>query len=906
MDRPTENLEASHSVPGPDQPANPLTTYMQFRGHWRDYQQRVLDELDALLSDDRLHVVAAPGSGKTVLGLEIMRRLARPALILAPTRTVRDQWSSRLQELFLSEPAASGLIGDRLDDPGAVCVVTYQALHAYWAGDANRFGDLVKRLQALGGVTLILDEAHHLRREWWVALQALTGSLSDAHIVALTATPPYDAPYSEWARYEAMCGPIDLEIGIPELVRNGDLCPHQDQVVFSDPGPDALDLLDRRRERVSALLSDLRSDSELLDALEAHPWLKDPGSHVEEILEAPEMLSAILVLLASSGRRLPKAPLRLLGVKPSEMPQPAPFWLEVLLEGILFRFPDKFPIRPEREAAIRSLLQECGLIEGGHVRLRESRSIFTLMAGSLAKLESIVRIAREETANLRDDLRLVILSDHIRLGEMSRAGASDYQPGKLGVIPIFETLRRAQLGGQRIAVLTGTLVVLPSASIEFLHKLAGTEIEGLQLEKVGAWPDHVVLKATGAIAQRLVELVTRLFCEGGITILVGTQSLLGEGWDAPAINSLVLASNSAAFMLSNQMRGRAIRIDHQRPDKVANIWHLATVEPSTLGRFELDDYLNWGALNDSSVIGNDRDLLERRFEAFVGISNDGSLQIEGGIARLGLLDRIDSSNGKIFAIAKDRAAIAETWKRSLGEAPRQAHTREIAAPTYAPRGLAWYDTIRWLGASSLSSAGFAVANELRHFQSTERLGWSGMTIAGIAFLAALPFLARAVFLTFRNGSLEGSVRQVAKTVLVSFYRAELIGADEFRKADVEVRKDLSGVCEVFISGVTRATEHALIEAIAEILGPTQNPRYLLVRRNWLGPLRRTDYLPVPTALGARKEFAEIFHDEWKARVGSSQLLFTRTATGRLTLLRARARSFAAGFRRAVDRRTAWL
>src|SRR5206468_2779489 len=57
---------------------------MQFKGQWRDYQQRVLDQLDSLLADERLHVVAAPGSGKTVLGLEIMRRLGRPALILAP------------------------------------------------------------------------------------------------------------------------------------------------------------------------------------------------------------------------------------------------------------------------------------------------------------------------------------------------------------------------------------------------------------------------------------------------------------------------------------------------------------------------------------------------------------------------------------------------------------------------------------------------------------------------------------------------------------------------------------------------------------------------------------------------------------------------------------------------------
>ena len=63
-------------------------------------------------------------------------------------------------------------------------------------------------------------------------------------------------------------------------------------------------------------------------------------------------------------------------------------------------------------------------------------------------------------------------------------------------------------------------------------------------------------------------------------MLVGTKSLLGEGWDSPCINSLILASFVGSFMLSNQMRGRAIRIFKDDPNKVSNIWHLVTLEPS--------------------------------------------------------------------------------------------------------------------------------------------------------------------------------------------------------------------------------------------------------------------------------------------------------------------------------------
>lgn len=43
---------------------------MRFKGVWRDYQAGVLGEIKEHLGDGRLHVVAALGAGKTILGLE--------------------------------------------------------------------------------------------------------------------------------------------------------------------------------------------------------------------------------------------------------------------------------------------------------------------------------------------------------------------------------------------------------------------------------------------------------------------------------------------------------------------------------------------------------------------------------------------------------------------------------------------------------------------------------------------------------------------------------------------------------------------------------------------------------------------------------------------------------------------
>ena len=73
-----------------------MLSRMRFKGVWRDYQALILAEMAEHLANGRLHVVAAPGDGKTVLGLEILRRLDRRALVFAPTVAIRDQWTHRL------------------------------------------------------------------------------------------------------------------------------------------------------------------------------------------------------------------------------------------------------------------------------------------------------------------------------------------------------------------------------------------------------------------------------------------------------------------------------------------------------------------------------------------------------------------------------------------------------------------------------------------------------------------------------------------------------------------------------------------------------------------------------------------------------------------------------------------
>ena len=286
-----------------------LQELLHFHGTWRTYQQRVLDRFDKYGSDKKIHVVAAPGSGKTTLGIELVRRLDSAALILAPTITIREQWADRIRESFLPqddsrEDAASDtaipLLSQDLKNPGLITIATYQALHSAMnrisgvleeddelhtseTVDYSDF-DLVKKFQEQKLSTLCLDECHHLRSEWWKALEQFKSSFPQIFTVALTATPPHDSTPAMWTRYMDMCGGIDEEITVPELVKDGTLCPHQDYVYFNYPTKAELERLDVFNADVRDITDTLLTDETFLQAVQGHPLLA-PESSDEKILK---------------------------------------------------------------------------------------------------------------------------------------------------------------------------------------------------------------------------------------------------------------------------------------------------------------------------------------------------------------------------------------------------------------------------------------------------------------------------------------------------------------------------------------------------------------------------------------------------------------------------------------------
>ncbi|UCG50136.1 MAG: DEAD/DEAH box helicase family protein, partial [Phycisphaerales bacterium] len=543
-----------------------------FRKTWRTYQARVLSELERYLDDNHLHVIAAPGSGKTVLGLEVARRLKRATLIFSPTIAIRDQWVERLVGLF-SEPGRGvpDWISKDINKPGHLTVSTYQGLHSAWLGRAEAEEDgeeeeaeseaargsgaggekglgrerLLQKLREAGVGTLVLDEAHHLRNEWWKCLIGVKEALEGPTVVALTATPPFDVTEYEWRRYTDLCGPVDSEISVPELVLERNLCPHQDYVFLSRPLRTEKAEIDEFRSEVGKLVEGIFADGQFAELLASHRCVRRPKAHVEEILADPGFYSSMAFFLNHVTGRAPKDLLRLIGISPRACPKRNSQWVEELLTGCLYSHRESFGDGREVFARIGRDLKRIGAIERRKVRLESTSRITKLLASSVSKLESVERIVELESGLLSGELRMVILTDFIRRPDLPSNVGDIKALKRIGVVPIFEQIRRSSVGDIKLGILSGTLVVIPSVSRRLLEEIAaGMSIEASDIRYTPLAHDDsfVEVGISGADRQKMVRLITRLFGRGGVTVLVGTKSLLGEGWDAPSINSLVLAS----------------------------------------------------------------------------------------------------------------------------------------------------------------------------------------------------------------------------------------------------------------------------------------------------------------------------------------------------------------------------
>ncbi|MGI6085282.1 MAG: DEAD/DEAH box helicase family protein [Acetivibrionales bacterium] len=893
----------------------------RFKGEFRKYQKRVLENASTHFSDNRIHIVAAPGSGKTILGLELICRLGEPALVLSPTLSIRNQWKQRFAESFLDEQQdIDDIVSTSLKSIKFITSITYQTLHSamnklkscnptiaqkldesepvldnsiepdkseQWDElcnsedeDYDNF-EIFKAIKDSGIKTICLDEAHHLRSEWQKALESFLKKLDKSYkIIALTATPPYDSNKYEWDKYISVCGEIDDEIFVPELVKEGNLCYHQDYIYFNYPSTLEMDTIKAFNEKIDDFLTELVNEGVLHRLATENLVFKNPDNYLDICFDDEDNFIGFLKLLESAGEYIPEYIGALFLSHKNKI---------CMDTGFQFIFDHEELFDKELYDTVVSKLRTARLIERNKVRITSDRKVNNLMLQSVGKLESIREICNAEFEAMGSGLRMLILSDYIRKNYLTDIGTNNPFT-QIGIVPIFETVRRALGNRAKLGVLTGSLIILPTATLPDIERLA--VLRDFSFTCCHLVEGYVLVENSNS--SNMVSLLTEAFQMGYIEILIGTKSLLGEGWDSPNINSLILASFVGSFVLSNQMRGRAIRIDPRNMYKSANIWHLITVEPPYVFKNKLMSI----AGNDSNMIFNSDDYrtLARRFKTFVG-PHYSIPSIENGIGRIDIIAppfnkmNLERMNQTSLRMAVNREEMKAKWRMALGldeydecnfmsnyEMQKQVKIEKKIKPE-----ILFTNYIFSIFATINFYLYLLVLRSMLQYQLTRNpsLAFTGFMAANV-YMAIL--IKKEVFFA-RITSPRRRLKIQAEAVLETF---KYMG--EIKSDDVRVKVQGRGTDEYItlsLAGGTAYEKEIFASALSQMAAPIQRQKYLLIYNSKKKIKKYLLAIPCPELIARKREYVDFLQKEFKRKMLPYDVIYTRIPEGRDILLKAR-------------------
>lgn len=866
-------------------------TNINFKWKFRDYQQRVLDNASKFLLDGKINIVAAPGSGKTILGLELIRRLNNACIIFSPTTTIREQWIDRFKESFLSESQnIDDYCSNDLNKIKLINSITYQALYS----TINKIAiedddeiidysniDLFNLLKEKNIKTICLDEAHHLKNEWQKALEKFISGLNkDVKVISLTATPPYDSTSSEWERYIKVSGEIDDEIFVPELVKQKTLCPHQDYILFNYPS----------KEEVESLYNYKDNAFKALNEIFMYDFIKNINNRINEInkinteyiYENAKGIIALGIIL--NCYNLPfdnKIIKKLTGSKNIPLLE-----LKYAERALQFLLDDNELLKEEEKNKLIIILKKYSLISRSKVKLELSDKLKKSLISSVGKLESIVRIVKLENEVLKDKLRLLILTDYIKKEEVINIG-SNITINNISIVSIFESLRRSNLNIE-IGCLSGSLVILPNNISNILQN--EFSFNNFTFKEI-ANTDYSIYNFKGNNKIK-VEIVSKLFLKGYIKVLIGTQSLLGEGWDSPCINSLILASYVGSFMLSNQMRGRAIRIFKEDPLKTSNIWHLVTIEPEYVLKDNIIQKISSKISYDKNkLISSDFETLKKRFDCFVGPNYEEN-EIESGIERITYIappfdkENIEKINDKMLNKAKDRQGMSSIWNDVISIHSRTIIENRIPKENAIPV-ITFNNIIGIMLATSFQGGMISgLSRILINLGNLEEVGILALILALIIYIIGLVFTIKFANFIIRNSSPNKSLKNIGKAILKSLKELDYINEG----ARLNVNEDsLKSMFSMSIKNATIHEQNIFNNAIYELLSPIDNPKYMLIKKNFGRFYDYTYSFSCPSIFNSSN--IEILKDNLNKTFINLEIVYAYNLEGRKIMHKARKKSF---------------
>lgn len=810
---------------------------IKFKYTFRDYQLETLNMLEKYKNDKKIHIVASPGAGKTILSLELLLRIGKKALILVPTIAIKEQWIERLKKDFINGDK-DGIVSTDLENPSTITVITYQALYSL-----NRKKINIKQIIKKNNIhTIILDEAHHLRKVWFKTLQNIVDDLKECTTISLTATPPYDNG-QDFINYTKLCGNIDAKITIPQLVKSKCLCPHHDYIYFNFPTVEQEKKLQDYNKQIDDFINILSLNTNFIKAIALHDYIINAEENISNILEDFDFYIAMLSFLKFVNCKYPINKFN----KNIHIPKFDKEFLQIILQQYLFeKNIEEKEIFEDTFKNIKHELNSIGSIDKKIINLQYTKELSDILLKNSGKLDSIKEIIKTEKENLKENLKLVIVTDYIKEEYYDIQDENDIS--EIGVIPIFRKILSSNLN-IKMAVLTGSVIIIPTELKENLLQLAQKEYniekDYIKITELGIDFNYSKVEFNESSKRYSVNLITKLFHNTDINVLIGTVSLIGEGWDAPFVNSLIMASFVSSYVTSNQVRGRAIRIDKKNPEKVSNIWHLICLEKS----------------RNNYILGQDYNILSKRFFAYEGLDINKN-RIDFGIERLNIKNKkykkeeILALNETMINLSKNRTTIKDLWKISLKKY-RPISIEKIPLPKlYRKSGL------------------------LRKSQKitlyiTEALILFGMYRATL--LGAMNWNFWILF--FPVGYIFEKLNNSEKNFINHVCRATLSSMKRFNKIDSKSKYYVEQTKNNIVFGLKNADtyeQNLFISSVKQAINLNSDSRYICKIGNRI--------ISIPDLFDKNKSDATVFYNSILS-IFKGKLIYTKSEKGKKTLLK---------------------
>ncbi|MBR8742221.1 DEAD/DEAH box helicase family protein [Nocardiopsis sp. MG754419] len=887
-------------------------------GALRPYQLAALGELDRRWEqgDRRTWIVLPPGSGKTLVGLEAARRLRRRTVVLAPNTAIQGQWIRHWEAFDRTDDCGAG--GDRgLGD--AVNVLTYQSL-AVFDPDAETDEEghsatpvrdrlhpngqaLVRALHDAGPLTLLLDECHHLLQVWGRLLAEILDDLPDAHVIGLTGTPAGSLTGAEHDLVDRLFGAPVTGASLPALVRDGYLAPFAELVYVTEPTLTEHEYLAGQGGRFAAMCTELLEPG--FASTDFLPWL-DARFVSRDTAEGGRLGWGAL---ATQDPALADAVLRLHhqgliarpdGARVDERhrhPPRATDWTALIGDYARRCLDPDSPRDQEARERIRAALPSVGHHLTRRGIRRGASPVDRVLARSAAKSLATVDILAAERDAVGARLRALVLCDHERASARAPAALRGVLPDDAGsawlqVVRLTEDPRTRDLDpvlvtGRTVAAGAGTAAAL----LDFARAeapradLSVREVDGLHVVE-GSWTSRT-----------WVGVVTRFLESGRSQVLVGTRALLGEGWDARGVNTVVDLTTATTPTAVVQSRGRALRLDPDWPEKVAHTWTVVCVS------------------HEHPRGAADWDRFVRKHEGYLGVGADG--EVMSGVAHVDPElspyeppTAVAPLHRRMWERAADREGTRARWRLGTGYEDTLLPTLRVyerrqgpvelsevgvdvalpgppevlvggqgiePAPPRLPRGGDLVPVWAWsaLAAVSLVAASFVPS-----------LLVLGLGLGAVAAAYWWRALVRARREAERLRSLARRPVDTSRYACAVAEALRSVGLSDTGAEGIRVHVDTDGVYRFTLTDPGAA--ELFTESLDEVLGPLVGDlRYLIARHDLATRPEGTREDPtvtvlhaVPSALARNKRGALAFERAWNRWVSLGEVVHTRTEAGR--------------------------